>query len=260
MPACGVGRTEVCLLKDFLRKVSLFQDLEEDRLAQLAGLVREETYPSRHVIYREGEPVDALYLVREGLVAVFREVPGKPMEILARLEEGGYFGEMGLLNDKARRFASARTLLPTTLLRIDKKDLIEMLAANPGLELKLRAEVIRRHGVSVSSLLPLAGQRDVRIRLGAEALIELPDGSRQVMVLENLAIGGVGLSRTPDSWQPGQPVRFLLGNRQEPALLNVQGTISWREGDAVGIAFDPGTAGNAGLLQRVLRSFLDAKR
>ena len=150
------------------------------------------------------------------MVTVFRDEPGKPQQVVARLEEGGFFGEMGLLNDKARRYASARTAAPTVLLRIDKADLIQILATNPGLELKFRAEVIRRHGMNVSALLGLAGQRDVRIRLGVDAVLELPDGTRLSVTLENLSLGGVGLSGVPVDWQTGHPVRFRLGLPGEP--------------------------------------------
>jgi CRP-like cAMP-binding protein len=247
-------------VRDFLRSVVLFKDLDEAQLARLEGQLQEEVHPAKRVIFREGDPVDAFYVVREGLVTVFRETPGKPLQVLARLEAGGFFGEMGLLNDKARRFASARTTLPTTLLRLDKQDLLGLLAGNPALELRFRAEVIKRHGMNVSALLALAGQRDVRIRLGVEAEAELPDGSRLEVTLENLSLGGVGLSGVPASWRPGEPVRFALARRGEPSILDVVGTVSWREADGVGIAFDPGTAGDASLIYRVLRRFLESRQ
>jgi len=247
-------------LKDFLRKVSLFADLDDAQLERLAGLLKEEHHPAYKLIFREGDPVDAFYLVHDGLVTVFRDQEGKPQQVLARLEEGGFFGEMGLLNDKARRYASARTAAPTTLLRMDKPELIDLLATNPGLELKFRAEVIRRHGMNVSALLGLAGQRDVRIRLGVDAMLEMEDGSRMPVTLENLSLGGVGLSGVPDSWQTGYLVKFRLGRRDEPAILDVSGTITWREGDTIGIAFGPEAAGNALLVQRALRRFLEGRR
>ena len=204
--------------------------------------------------------MDSFYIVREGLVTVFRDEPGKPQQALARLEEGGFFGEMGLLNDKARRYASARTAAPTVLLRIEKADLIKILSANPGLELRFRAEVIRRHGMNVSALLGLAGQRDVRIRLGFDAVLEMEDGTRLPVQLENLSLGGVGLSGVPESWQVGHSVRFRLGRPGEPDVLDVNGTVTWREGNTVGIAFGPEAAGNATLIHRVLRRFLDGRR
>lgn len=248
------------MLKDFLRRVSLFAELEDAALDHLAALAKEERHPAYKLIFREGDPVDAFYLVREGLVTVFRDEPGRPQQVLARLEEGGFFGEMGLLNDKARRYASARTAAPTVLLRVEKADLIQVLAANPGLELKFRAEVIRRHGMNVSALLGLAGQRDVRIRLGVDAVIEMEDGARLSVQLENLSLGGIGLSGVPADWQTGHPVSFRIGQPGEPDILDVSGIVTWREGDTVGIAFGPQEAGNATLINRALRRFLNGRR
>ncbi len=245
-------------MKDFLRRVPLFHDLDEEQLARLAAMAREESHPGRQLLFREGDPVDALYLVREGTVTVFRSLKGRPMQILGRLESGGFFGEMGLLN-RARRLASARTLGPATLVRIAKEELVGLLADNPGVELKLRAEVIRRHGLNVSALLGLAGQRDVRIRLGVEAQIELPDGERRQVQIENLSLGGVALERVPPAWELGQAVRFLLGPPGEPPALEVSGTVSWREAEAAGIAFEDGKVGDDGVIYRALRRFLDSR-
>src|SRR3954462_2107798 len=247
-------------MKDFLRKISLFVDLDDAQLDRLAAVLKEERHPAYQLIFREGDPVDAFYVVREGLVTVFRDVQGKPQQVLARLEEGGFFGEMGLLNDKARRYASARTAAPTVLLRVEKPDLIELLAEIPALELKFRAEVIRRHGMNVSALLGLAGQRDVRIRLGVPAVLELEDGARLSVMLENLSLGGVGLSGVPASWQTGLPLRFRLGRPGEPTILEVSGSVSWREGDTVGIAFGPEAAGDPALINRTLRRFMEGRR
>lgn len=248
------------MLTHFLRSITLFKDLDDAQLQRLAGTVREESIPSRQVIFREGDPVDAFYLVRDGLVTVFREEKGKPLQVLARLEPGGFFGEMGLLNDKARRIASARTALPTVLLRIQKEDLVGVLAENPMLELRFRAEVIRRHGMNVSALLGLAGQRDVRIHINVPAQIHLDDGTRLDVKLENLSLGGIGLSGLPPGWELKQPVRFSLALPDEAPILRVIGVITWQEGDAVGIAFGPDTAGDAALVNRVVRTFLERRK
>lgn len=248
------------MLRDFLRSISLFKDLDDPQIDRLAGIAREEQVPSRKVVFREGDPVDAFYLVRDGLVTVFREEKGKPLQVLARLEAGGFFGEMGLLNDKARRIASARTTLPTVLLRIEKDDLISLLTDNPMLELKFRAEVIRRHGMNVSALLGLAGQRDVRIHIGVPAQVILDEGATLDVTLENLSLGGVGLSGVPSAWQLKQPVRFGLALPGEAPVLRVVGVITWREGDAAGIAFGPDTAGDAALIHRIVRTFLESRK
>jgi CRP-like cAMP-binding protein len=247
-------------MKDFLRGIALFKDLDDAQLARLAALAIVERHPAYELIFREGDPVDAFYIVQEGLVTVFRDEHGKPQQVMARLEPGGFFGEMGLLNDKARRYATARTAAPAVLLRVDKPDLIELLRDNPALELKLRAEVIRRHGMNVSALLGLAGQRDVRIRLGVPAVLDLEDGARLSVMLENLSLGGIGLSGVPASWQTGLPLRFRLGRPGEPTILEVSGSVSWREGDTVGIAFGPDAAGDPALINRTLRRFMEGRR
>ena len=247
------------MLRPFLRRIPLFADLEDGQLQRLEGMIREESCPAKRVIFREGDPVDAFYIVKDGLVTVYREEKGKPLQVLARLEEGGYFGEMGLLNDKSRRFASARTTLPSVLLRIEKPDLVNLLADTPMLELKFRAEVIRRHGMNVSALLALAGQRDVRIRLGVDAVIVLEDGRSMPVKLENLSIGGIGVSGGPP-WEVKQPVRFAVALPGEEPILEVTGTVTWKEGETVGIAFDPGTVGDPNLIHRAIRRFLDSRR
>jgi CRP-like cAMP-binding protein len=249
------------LLRDFLRRIPLFTGLEDDQLRQLEGMIREEDSPAKRVIFREGDPVDAFYIVKSGLVTVYREEKGKPLQVLARLEAGGYFGEMGLLNDKSRRFASARTTLPSVLLRIEKADLVHLLAGIPILELKFRAEVIRRHGMNVSALLSLAGQRDVRIRIGVDAEIVLQDGERTPVTLENLSIGGIGLSGpVPARWEIRHQVHFALALPDEEPLLTVHGAVTWKEGATVGIAFDPEISGDPNRIYRVVRTFLDSRR
>lgn len=242
--------------KEFLRSVTLFSELDDRLLDRVAGIAREETFPRHHMVFREGDPVDAFYVVREGAVTVFRDDAGKPQQVLARLEEGEFFGEMGLLNDDTRRYASARTAAPTTLLRIPRPDLLALCAASPVLEMRLRAEIVRRRGKNVSALLGVTTQKDVRIRVGSGAVLETDDGVRQDVVLENLSAGGLCLSRAPSHWQAGQAVRFRLGSPVEPGILDGEGTISWREGDTVGLAFGPSMAGDDTRIQRALRSFL----
>ena len=245
--------------REFLKSVDLFADLDGPSLERLAAVSRDLDLPAAHMLFREGDPVDCFYLVERGEVAVFRDAPGKPVQLLARLGAGGYFGEMGLLN-RAHRLASARTTVASTLLRINKEDLLPFLAAQPGVELKLRAEVVRRHGRNVSALLGLAGQRDVRIRLGLEAIVTFPDGLRQTVQLENLSLGGVALRGALAEWQPGRRVEFLLGVSGELELLPVTGQIAWREGDAVGIAFDPDLVADGSPSARALRSLVDRVR
>jgi CRP/FNR family transcriptional regulator, anaerobic regulatory protein len=240
---------------NFLRRIPLFRDLEEVDLARVLAVARLERYAAGELVFREGEPVDALYLVREGTVTVFRDAPGKPQQVLARLREGGFFGETGLL-ERVRRIASARASAPTTVLRIDKGDLLCLLADYPPLELRLRNEVIRALGHGVSALMGLTRKGDVRIRLGVEVEAVLPDGARLPLRLENLSAGGLGVTGAPEAWRLETPVRFGLAPPGEPPILAVDGTVSWREGEQAGIAFAAPSQQLADKVHRALRRLL----
>ena len=125
-------------MKDFLRGLPLFSDLDNVQLDRLAGRLRIEHAPAYQTLFRQGEPVEALVIVREGAVVVL--VEGNDSS-LSHLSAGRFFAEPGLLNDKARHYATVRTATPAVLWRLSKGDLTSLLGSAPGLELKLRAEI-----------------------------------------------------------------------------------------------------------------------
>ena len=86
------------------------------------------------------------------------------------------------------------------------------------------------------------------------------EGDADGVALENLSIGGIGLSGVPSTWHLKQPVRFSLALPGEPPVLRVIGVITWHENDSVGIAFGPDTAGDAALIHRIVRIFLERKK
>jgi CRP-like cAMP-binding protein len=73
----------------------------------LASLSRHERFEAGDVIFREGDPGEALYLVLEGQVMISKLINGAGEEALAFLGRGDYFGEMALI-DRERRSATAK--------------------------------------------------------------------------------------------------------------------------------------------------------
>lgn len=75
-------------------------------------------------IFSEDSTPDGVYIVKDGLVEIYRslDTPEGIRDIeLDRVGPRGMFGEMGLI-DHQPRSASARALGPTTLLFISRKD------------------------------------------------------------------------------------------------------------------------------------------
>ena len=81
----------------------------------------ERTYETDELIFEEGQPGAALFLILDGKVAIemFRE---RNTTSLAILERGAFFGEMALLNEAARS-ATARALERTYTLALYRNDL-----------------------------------------------------------------------------------------------------------------------------------------
>lgn len=89
---------------DMAAKRSLFQEqrLSGLEINFLASLSQERKFKPGDVIFREGEPGDAMWVVLEGRVMISKDIPGAGEEALAFLERGDYFGEMALIDNQPR--------------------------------------------------------------------------------------------------------------------------------------------------------------
>lgn len=101
-------------LVDFLEKVDLFEGLPSEDLTRIAGIVRGVSIDRGDVLFEEGEPGDAFYVVFEGAIEIVQSRPDGAEETLAVRRVGEGFGETALLDD-APRSATARALDPSRL-------------------------------------------------------------------------------------------------------------------------------------------------
>lgn len=127
-------------LDTHLRSVPIFAGLTDDFLALLRDRVELVRFEPGQVIFRQGEPADAFYLVRVGFVKVSQAFPGGEM-VLSYQPRGSYFGEVGLLEGGVRT-ATCTALDHVEVVRIRAEDFHAMLARFPEVERQLR-EVAR---------------------------------------------------------------------------------------------------------------------
>jgi len=121
----------------------LFPALSPEDLAVLARCGAIKAYPRNTMLFQEGQPSADLYIVVTGQIKVFvSEAQGK--EVTLTLEgPGGYFGELGLV-DEAPRSASVMTTEPSQLVVVSKADFQRCLAAHPELGIKLMRAFVQR--------------------------------------------------------------------------------------------------------------------
>ena len=136
---------------ELLAEVPLFQLLtldERNLLAEELDIVR---YSIGETVFATGDPGDSMYVIRKGEVEVFfRDDTGHKV-VLEVLGPGDFFGELSLL-DSGPRTASAVVLRDVEALRVDRRDLDELLRLQPGSALELLAAMGKRMRVTAELL------------------------------------------------------------------------------------------------------------
>lgn len=130
-------RREYLRVWDQVTKVPMFTELGTVTLSEIVGKLRVRHYPPRFVVVRRDEPGDAMFFISEGEVEV--RLPRDPV----RLGQGGFFGEMALL-DRLPRSATIVTTEPTTLLVLYASDFYQIASHIPSLVAAVEKEAHRR--------------------------------------------------------------------------------------------------------------------
>jgi CRP-like cAMP-binding protein len=128
--------------QDFLRKINLFQPLEDYELVEILGICITKNYPAGSQIFAEGDPASRFFIIREGEVRISKIIPGIGEEALALLRPGHFFGEMALV-DESMRSAYAIANTDAVLMEIPIPELTDILKGNPNLASKFLWEFCR---------------------------------------------------------------------------------------------------------------------
>lgn len=139
MAASGRGREAL----ESLRSIPLFSQATDADLELLSGYLIERRFPRNSTVVEEGLAGDYMYVLREGRVKVTKLADEGREKILGFIDEGGFFGEMALL-DRGPRVASVKTLKPVRLLALSRADFLSLLRKSPDLALAVIQELTRR--------------------------------------------------------------------------------------------------------------------
>ena len=121
-------------MSEALRRVTMFQGLDQSDLDTLAGVAREVTAERGEIIVSQGSEGESLYVVVSGQIRVYlSDEAGK--EIILGLEgPGAIFGEISVLDGRPRS-ASVAAMKRTELLKIDGQEFLQLLQTNARLAL-----------------------------------------------------------------------------------------------------------------------------
>jgi CRP/FNR family transcriptional regulator len=155
-----------------LASVPLFAALDETSGAMLEALMTKRSVARGHVVFREGDTGDRLFVVLDGKVKITRASADGRENLLAVLGTGEMFGELSLF-DPGPRTASVSAITDSTLASLDHDDLRPLLSERPGVAVELLqalAQRLRRTNEAMADLV----FTDVPGRV-AKALLDLSD-------------------------------------------------------------------------------------
>jgi len=109
-----------------ISKIPLFSGCSEEVLKKVASRLKRVIYPSGNFVFKKGDLANRMYLIFTGKVAV----QSGDGVVFARLAEGSFFGEMGLLYS-APRMASVKTESESEFFELSKDEFESLKKTSP---------------------------------------------------------------------------------------------------------------------------------
>jgi CRP-like cAMP-binding protein len=180
--------------EDVLAATELFQGVNPDELTDLARHAGNRRLVRGDILFNEGEEPDALYVVLRGRVAIANKSFDGRESVVALMEPGDLFGEMGMLDGRPRS-AEGRALEPSEVLVLEYGPVRNLLEQHPELlwgVVRMLADRLRGmdEALADSVFLDVTGRT-------AKRLLELANGANEFLlpVTQEELAGMVGASR-----------------------------------------------------------------
>jgi CRP-like cAMP-binding protein len=180
--------------EDVLAATELFQGVSPDELSNLARQAGTRRLVRGDILFNEGEEPDALFVVLRGRVAIANKSFDGRESVVALMEPGDLFGEMGMLDGRPRS-AEGRALEPSEVLVLEYGPVRTLLEQHPELlwgVVRMLADRLRGmdEALADSVFLDVTGRT-------AKRLLELANGASEFLlpVTQEELAGMVGASR-----------------------------------------------------------------
>lgn len=113
----------------FIKTNKLFKEVGQDFMDQINTIALKESPEKGVVLFRTGEPANNFYILQEGRICVCAEDQGYEVSFVH--VPGDFFGWSTLL-DRPSYSASAECVIPSKIIRIEKKKLDAVLKGDPS--------------------------------------------------------------------------------------------------------------------------------
>ena len=120
-----------------LEGVELLKNLTPDQLARIATIAKEVHFPPDKIILDPDKPLDSLYVILEGEVALGKD------GLLTKAGQGDVLGAWALFDTEPMP-VTAKTTEDTKLLRIGRDDFYDLLSDNMEITASIFAILVKR--------------------------------------------------------------------------------------------------------------------
>jgi CRP/FNR family transcriptional regulator, cyclic AMP receptor protein len=148
-----------------LIQIPIFRGLTESEAGGLLEIAEETKLSKGKMLFEEGDPGDAMYVVLEGNVEVLKKDRGGVQQQLAKMGDGSVLGEMSLVVGQSARSASVLAVTDLKLLKMPTQRFSKLVRTDNVGALKVvhnLAQVLSR-----------------RLQLMDEKLVDLMDKSKR---------------------------------------------------------------------------------
>lgn len=125
--SCNTCNSHTCV-----RQVPVFRSLSDEELVIIESITETHNYKRGSQVCREGEPSEALYVVKSGLIKLTQNSKEGKQHIVRFLFPGDYFGQFALLHNK-NNDVTAEVIESGEVCRMHRRDFIPLLEQNAAL-------------------------------------------------------------------------------------------------------------------------------
>ena len=209
-----------------LRMNPLFGDLGPTIISDLANLCSTRHLAAKEVVFRKGDPGDALYGIRRGQIGIEFSTWSGTHVTLNTLGSGDLFGEVAML-DGCQRTADAVALEPTELFALRREHVMAHLQREPTVALKF-IELLCQRLRYMSGRMEEVVTLKMGARLARRLLVLAEDFGNDVVISQEQLAAHVGAAR--------ESVNRQLQLWHKSGILDLRrGTIVLKNPDALSV-------------------------
>jgi CRP-like cAMP-binding protein len=127
---------------ELLRRIPMFAKIDPAKLRLLAFASERVTFAAGEVLYHQGDPADAAYLIIDGSILVTVDLADGPL-LVAKVGKDQIVGEIGIICDVPRT-ASNTAEVQTTTLKITRDLFFQMINDFPVMGVEIMRVLAHR--------------------------------------------------------------------------------------------------------------------